>query len=165
MTKLSELQSRPPTLHFTSRCDARHLATLALMWQSRGEVVRSTSELVRLSLETFTEVLVTSGQISLVPTQEEAQEILGSLGILGKGVQKRNLISALSKESNFSPLQSTSTLKVSGRVAHDSPDLLRAARELEEVLSDPDEFLRRQEEKGRELKDMLGVVPELPKGD
>ena len=159
MTKLSELQSRPPTLAFTSRCDARHLATLALMWQSQGEMVRSTSELVRLSLETFTEVLVTSGQVSLVPTQEEAQEILGSLGLLGKGIQKRNLISALSKEGNFAPLQSTLP-KVSGRVAHDSPDLIRAARELEEVLSNPEEFLRRQEEKGRELKDMLGVVPE-----
>ena len=159
MTKLSELQSRPPTLHFTSRCDARHLATLALLWQSRGEVVRSTSELVRLSLETFTEVLITSGQVSLVPTQEEAQEILGSLGLLGKGIQKRNLISALTKEGNFSPLQSTLP-KVSGRVAHDSPDLLRAARELEEVLSDPSEFLRRQEERSRELRDMLGVVPE-----
>ena len=159
MTKLAELQSRPPTLHFTSRCDARHLATLALLWQSRGEVVRSTSELVRLSLETFTEVLITSGQASLVPTQEEAQEILGSLGLLGKGIQKRNLISALTKEGNFLPLQSTLP-KVSGRVAHDSPDLLRAARELEEVLSDPDEFLRRQEERSRELKDMLGVVPE-----
>ena len=158
MTKLSELQSRPPTLAFTSRCDARHLATLALLWQSRGEVVRSTSELVRLSLETFTEVLITSGQVSLVPTQEEAQEILGSIGLLGKGIQKRNLISALSKEGNLSPLQSTLP-KVSGRVAHDSPDLLRAARELEEVLSDPDEFLRRQEERNRELKDMLGVVP------
>ena len=160
MTKLSELQSRPPTLHFTSRCDARHLATLALLWQCPGEAVRSTSELVRLSLETFTEVLITSGQVSLVPTQEEAQEILGSLGLLGKGIQKRNLISALSKEGNFSPLQSTPLPKVSGRVAHDSPDLLRAARELEEVLSDPDEFLRRQEERGRELKNMLGVVPE-----
>ena len=159
MTKLSELQSRPPTLHFTSRCDARHLATLALLWQSQGEVVRSTSELVRLSLETFTEVLVTSGQISLVPTQEEAQEILGSLGILGKGIQKRNLISALSKEGNFAPLSGTS-ISPSKRVAHDSPDLLRAARELEEVLSDPSEFLKRQEERGRELKDMLGVVPE-----
>ena len=160
MTKLSELQSRPPTLHFTSRCDARHLATLALLWQSRGEVVRSTSELVRLSLETFTEVLITSGQVSLVPTQEEAQEILGSLGLLGKGIQKRNLISALTKEGNFSLPQSTPLLKVSGKVAHDSPDLLRAARELEEVLSDPDEFLRRQEERSRELRDMLGVVPE-----
>ena len=159
MTKLSELQSRPPTLHFTSRCDARHLATLALMWQSQGEMVRSTSELVRLSLETFTEVLITSGQASLVPTQEEAQEILGSLGLLGKGVQKRNLISALSKEGNFAPLSGTS-ISPSKRVAYDSPDLLRAARELEEVLSDPDEFLRRQEERGRELKDMLGVVSE-----
>ena len=158
MTKLSELQSRPPTLAFTSRCDARHLATLALLWQSQGELVRSTSELVRLSLETFTEVLITSGQVSLVPTQEEAQEILGSLGLLGKGVQKRNLISALSKEGNFSPLSGT-RLSPSGRVAHDSPDLLRAAKELEGALGDPTEFLRRQEKMGRELKDLLKVSP------
>ena len=160
MTKLSELQSRPPTLHFTSRCDARHLATLALLWQSRGEVVRSTSELVRLSLETFTEVLITSGQASLVPTQEEAQEILGSLGLLGKGIQKRNLISALTKEGNFSPLQSTLP-KVSGRVAHDSPDLLDATRRLEEALANPDEFIKRKLEKDRELKDLLSITPHV----
>ena len=90
--KLAETQSRPPTIHFTSRCDARHLATLALMWQTRGEMPRSNSELVRLSLETFVEILVTSGQAEFVPTQGEAQEILGSLGLLGKGIQKRKPI-------------------------------------------------------------------------
>ena len=159
--KLAETHSRPPTIHFTSRCDARHLATLALMWQTRGEMPRSNSELVRLSLETFVEILVTSGQAEFVPTQGEAQEILGSIGLLGKGIMRQNLVEAITREGNLSALEGSPLLKSSGRVAHDSPDLRMAARQLEEALSNPEEFARRQEARDKELKDLLGTTPEV----
>jgi len=161
--KLSELQSRPATLAFTSRCDARHLATLALLWQSKGELPRSTSELVRLSIETFVEVLVTSGQISLVPTQEDAQEILGEMGLLGKGVQRRNLIEALAKEGNFSTMNSTITHHPS-RLAHDSPEVLQAVKKLEESLAGPDgmeKFVKDKSFALKDIKDMLKSTPEI----
>lgn len=159
--KLAETQSRPPTIHFTSRCDARHLATLALMWQTRGEIPRSNSELVRLSLETFVEILVTSGQAEFVPTQGEAQEILGSIGLLGKGIMRQNLIEAITREGNLSALQGSAPPELSRKVAHDSPDLRMAAKQLDEALSNPEEFARRQEDKNRELKDLLSIVPEV----
>lgn len=158
--KTSELQSRVPTLHFTSRCDARHLATLALMWQEKGEIPRSTSELVRLSLETFVEILVNSNQATFIPTQGQAQEILGTIGLLGKNVLKRNLVEAMTKEGNLSALSSDhSTPSIRG-VAHDSPDLTFAAKQLEEALSDPHEFLKRKLEKDQELKDLLSITPQ-----
>lgn len=159
--KLAETQLRVPTLHFTSRCDARHLATLALMWQEKGEVPRSTSELVRLSLETFVEILVNSNQATFVPTQAQAQEILGTIGLLGKNILKRNLVEALTKEGNLYSLttgHSTPSIRV---VAHDSPDLTLAAQQLEEALSDPDEFLKRKLEKDKELKDLLSISPHI----
>lgn len=161
--KLAETQSRPPTIHFTSRCDARHLATLSLMWQTRGDIPRSTSELVRLSLETFVEILVTSGQAEFVPTQGEAQEILGSIGLLGKGIMRQNLVEAITREGNFSALQGSAPIELSRKVAHDSPDLRMAAKHLDEALSNPEEFARRQEARTKELKDLLGTIPEVEK--
>lgn len=159
--KLAETQSRVPTLHFTSRCDARHLATLAIMWQEKGEVPRSTSELVRLSLETFVEILVNSNQATFVPTQAQAQEILGTIGLLGKNILKRNLVEAITKEGNLYSLNTGhSTPSIKG-VAHDSPDLLDATRRLEEALANPDEFLKRKLEKDMELKDLLSITPHV----
>lgn len=156
--KLAETQSRVPTLHFTSRCDARHLATLALMWQERGEIPRSTSELVRLSLETFVEVLVQNGQCTFVPTQAQAQEILGTIGLLGKNVLKRNLVEAMTKEGNLSSIHSThSTPSIRG-IAHDSPDLILATQYLEKALTDPEEFLKGKLEKDQELKNLLSTL-------
>ena len=158
--KTSELQSRVPTLHFTSRCDARHLATLALMWQEKGEIPRSTSELVRLSLETFVEILVNSNQATFIPTQGQAQEILGTIGLLGKNVLKRNLVEAMTKEGNLSSLDSHYAAPSIRGIAQDSPDLTLATRQLEEALSDPHEFLKRKLEKDQELKDLLSIVPQ-----
>ena len=158
--KLAETNARVPTLAFTSRCDARHLATLALMWQSKGEMPRSTSELVRLSLETFVEVLVTSHQCDFVPTQSQAQTILGEMGLLGKNILRRNLVEAMVKEGNLSALTGKAPSSICG-VAHDSPDLNMAVRQLEEALSNPEEFAKRQDAKTRELKDLLGIVPEV----
>lgn len=165
--KLAEIQSRPATLAFTSRCDARHLATLALLWQSKGELPRSTSELVRLSIETFVEVLVTSGQISLVPTQEEAQEILGEMGLLGKGIQRRNLVEALVKEGNFSTMNSSPSHR-SSRLAHDSPEVLQAVKKLEESLAGPDgieKFVKDKSFALQDIKDMLKSTPEIGGSD
>lgn len=96
--KLSTLGASPPTIAFTSRCDARHLATLAQLWTQMGEHPRSTSELVRLSLETLSEMMVLSHKVDFVQTQGEAQEILGSLGLIGKGMLRRNLVEAIVKE-------------------------------------------------------------------
>lgn len=159
--KTSELQSRVPTLHFTSRCDARHLATLALMWQEKGEIPRSTSELVRLSLETFVEILVNSHQATFVSTQAQAQEILGTIGLLGKNVLKRNLVEAMTKEGNLSSLDSIHSIPSIRGIAQDSPDLTLATRQLEEALSDPSEFLKRKLEKDQELKDLLSITPHV----
>ena len=159
--KTSELQSRVPTLHFTSRCDARHLATLALMWQEKGEIPRSTSELVRLSLETFVEILVNSNQCQFVPTQGQAQEILSAIGLLGKSVLKRNLVEAITKEGNLSSLNSIhSTPSIRG-VAHDSPDLTFATIQLEEALNTSSEFLDRKLKLDKELKDLLATTPQV----
>ena len=45
-------------------------------------------------------------------------------------------------------------------VAHDSPDLTFAAKQLEEALSDPSEFLKCKLEKDQELKDLLSIIPQ-----
>ena len=138
MSKLDELAQRPPTVSLSTRADARHLATLARFWHEGGVTPSSISELVRLSLESLCDLLVNGQQVSFVTTQEEAQEILGRLGILPK-IQRRNLVEALKREGNL-PLSTLTkgnlTLpKATPGVVGDSPELKEAERRLQELLS------------------------------
>ena len=91
MSKLNEMLSRPATITFTARCDAKYLATLALFWSDNGEDCRSMSELVRLSLEELASVLVSSGGAEWIDNQERALEVLQRCGLGGFKVQPQNL--------------------------------------------------------------------------
>ena len=138
MSKLDELAQRPPTVSLSTRADARHLATLARFWHEGGVTPSSISELVRLSLESLCDLLVNGQQVSFVTTQEEAQEILGRLGILPK-IQRRNLVEALKREGSL-PLDTLtkggpSLPKSTPSVVGDSPELKEAERRLQELLS------------------------------
>ena len=138
VSKLDQLNSRPPTLALSTRIDARHLATLARLWSQQGESPRSTSELVRLSLETFAEVLVTSGQVEFVQTQADAQDILGNLGLLGKSQLKRNLVQAIVREGNINEAISSTPNSQSfqgGGFTKDDPHYKLAQQRLAQELS------------------------------
>lgn len=139
MSKLDEMASRPPTVSLSTRADARHLATLAKFWHEGGATPSSISELVRLSLESLCDLLVNGQQVSFVTTQEEAQDILGRLGILPK-IQRRNLIEALKREGNL-PLGTLTKGSLAiptssgAQIVTDSPELKEAERRLQELLS------------------------------
>jgi len=96
MTKISELAQRPATHLLSTRLDGRYLAALATYWHSRGEPLRSLSELARLSLEAFASLLEANSKVE-IPTYEASLEVLSTLG-LNRKVNKHNLIVALSKE-------------------------------------------------------------------
>ena len=97
MSKHTEITSQPATIAFTSRMDAKSLATLALFWQKQGEQFPSTSAMVRTSLEVLAELLIENGQAEMVQTQSSALEILDDLGLQVK-VNKRALAQAMVKE-------------------------------------------------------------------
>lgn len=161
MTKLEQIQASPATYAFTSRCDARHLATLAALWQSMGEHPRSISELVRLSVETLSEMMVLSGKIDFIPSQSEAQEILGSLGLLGKGILRRNLVEAIVKEGG-SEIPHTRVIKnPSQSISKDDPHFKRAQDLLaKELLSSLNKPLINDRAELEDTLSALGRIPE-----
>ena len=167
MAKLNEMQSRPATLTATTRVDARHLATLALFWAKEGSSCRSTSELIRLSLEELANVLVTSGHAEWIDTQERALEVLSRCGLTGVRVQHSHLQKAILLER---PLNLDHLVKGSldlsaprGTSSTPAPSHKLALAELEKRLNSPPPLIiRSEEEKSRTIEALvnLGQVPE-----
>lgn len=169
MSKLTELSSRPATITATTRLDARHLATLAHYWASQGEHCRSTSELIRLSLESFSSVLVTSQITEFIDSQSRAMEVLKLCGLGGIKVQKGTMQKALLLEQGIDLTSLTSTKDISarsqqtGKVAEPTLDLATAA--LEKRMSDEQKKnlasrIASSKESTTEALEGLGQTPE-----
>jgi len=90
MTTLTDLTIHPATHTYTTRVDCRHLATLAMFWHSQNQYPRSSSELLRLSIEALSSSLVQSGQVEFIENLDIAIETLHRFGLKGKA-QPRNL--------------------------------------------------------------------------
>ena len=90
MTTLTDLTITPATHTYTTRVDCRHLATLAMFWHSQSQSPRSSSELLRLSIEALSTSLVNSGQVEFIENLDIAIETLHRFGFKGKP-QPRNL--------------------------------------------------------------------------
>lgn len=101
MSKLSELKSTPATLVAQTRVDSRHLAALALYWHNQNEHARSTSELIRLSLEEFSKLLISNQMVEFPETQEHALEVLTRLGITSVKIQSENMTKSMLAEQGL----------------------------------------------------------------
>ena len=159
--KLESMGGVPPTLAFTSRCDARHLATLASLWTQMGQHPRSTSELVRLSLETLSEMMVLANRVEFVQTQGEAQEILGSMGLIGKGLLRKNLVEAIVREGGAEIPHSQVTKNPSQRIISQNDPHFKKAQDLlaQELLG----MVKHREEIDKSsLNDTLEALGRLP---
>ena len=169
MSKLTEVLSRPATIILTSRVDARYLATLARFWTDKGNQLRSTSELVRLSVEAFAELLVVNNSAEFIQTQADAQEILERMGLDIKATNPRNMAKALQSE-DFSLDSLTTTVrpdaghqrttKARPAGAGGSPIHSQALANLERVIAD-DLATRITDAQGRteDFKSHMGITP------
>jgi len=166
MSKLSEVKNRLATLTLTSRVDARYLATLALYWASVGETPSSLSELVRLSMESFAELLTLNGKAEFPQTQEEAVAVLERMSLKVQKINPQNMAKAMIAEgvsldsltTSLQPASALTTPKVKGR----GPSHQVALANLESLMSR--ELQDRVEEaNGRteEFKKSLGIIPEV----
>lgn len=84
MSKMDSINSdKPKTLATTLRWDVRTAATLILCWEELGEPINSISQLSRLSIETFAEMLTAKKFPHLVVASSvEAGQILKAKGLL-----------------------------------------------------------------------------------
>ena len=100
MSKINHLLKRKANQIANSRVSALTLAELAMFWQSEfGELPRSRSELVRVSLDLFAELLRTQNKVMEVRDVSSAMTILENLGLRtdDKRVRKA-LIASLSAD-------------------------------------------------------------------
>ncbi len=141
--KLNQVAASPATITLTSRVDMRHLATLGNFWAMAGEQPRSVSELVRVSLETFSEFLVTAGKVEFIQGQEEAKALLEGMGLNVKKVIKRNLVEALLREQGlFKAVTKADPPDILSRnrreaqaISQDSPEVRVAQMKIDETLA------------------------------
>ena len=162
MSKLSQTLKRPATLVLTTRIDARYLATLALYWNSKGESPTSVSELARLCMESFSELLTVNNQVTFVPTQEEALEILDRMNLAVKRINPKNL--ALAMQTEGMSLDSLSTFLDPNKVVKNTgiqtsgPSHEMALAGLESRLLD--QRVAEAQNRTKEFKDSLGMIPD-----
>jgi hypothetical protein len=92
--------NKPTTAVYSTRADIRTLAALVEYWIGQGENPSSISELHRLSLEVFVQLLQSKGMVKTWSSTSEAKRYLDSLN-LSKSLSSRNqqaLIKQMQKE-------------------------------------------------------------------
>lgn len=169
MSKLDQIHSRPATVIMTTRADLRYVATLANFWHKQNECPKSISELIRLSLESFAEFLISSNRTQFVQTHSDAQEIMDRLGMTVKKINPRHLGAALSREdSAFDSVLTTPAIDHSHQVrtratpiSKEDPTLAAARAKLEAALDgDLEARIKDSITRSKDFRDNL-----LPKGD
>jgi hypothetical protein len=75
-------------------------------------------------------MMVLSHKVDFVQTQGEAQEILSSLGLIGKGMLRRNLVEAIVKEGGAEIPHSPMTKNPSQRIISQNDPHFKKAQDL-----------------------------------
>lgn len=169
MTKLSEVRNRPATLVLTSRMDARYLAALALYWHKMGENPTSISELIRLSMESFSELLTLNGKTDFPETQEEAMAVLERMSLTVKKINPKNMAQVMMEEgisleslsSSLEPSRALTTPKVKGKGPVHQVALANLEERMEQELRERVEDSTKRTE---EFKKSLGIAPDIKEG-
>lgn len=120
-----------PTAVYSTRTDLRVLASLVHYWNSKGLTPHSASEVHRMSIELFVEILQERGLTRRYSSTMEARNFLERLGIL-KSLSPRNqstLIKQLQKEELISQGIDPSYARKKG-VSNIAPDQLERAKEI-----------------------------------
>jgi hypothetical protein len=149
------LSTHPPTITLSTRLDGRTVATLTKFWASQGERITSISELTRITIEMFTDLLKIQGLAEEVKTQEEAMAIIQESGLRVK-TQPRELASAILHEDGGSManiLLKKMQVKINSTPLVNKSQVDYAQEELTKLL------LMSEEEKLLELKRNLAIVP------
>jgi hypothetical protein len=149
------LNQHPPTITLSTRLDGRTVATLAKFWASQGERITSVSELTRVTIEMFTDLLKIQGLAEEITTQAEAMAIIQETGLRVK-VQPRELASAILHEEGSSIaniLLKKMQVKINSSPLVNKSQVDFAQEELTKLL------LMSEEEKLEELKRNLAIVP------
>lgn len=169
MSKLEQIRSRPPTHVLTTRIEAQYLATLELFWREQGELPKSMSELLRLSVESFVDFLVQNNFVTMVQSTSDALEIINNIGLRIDKTLPRNLAKALVEEGADLGFLATPDPAHSHkqRVAKNpvsSADLASVKARLEaQEREELERRVKEEQEKTTDLKEQLSTLAKNPR--
>uniref|UniRef100_A0A6M3K8K9 Uncharacterized protein n=1 Tax=viral metagenome TaxID=1070528 RepID=A0A6M3K8K9_9ZZZZ len=162
------LAKRPTTVVLTTRCDMRTLASLALWWREQGDSPRSTSELVRISLEMFADIVLKKYSRLEVEKTDDAEEILARCGMRIRKKNRRHVLEQLQLEDQLlssrpSPTYVTDKRKLERPFAPTQRQLEILQATIEKGDLSEEELLRKRQEIEKEqyleLDDALSRIP------
>ena len=129
--QIQSILKRPTSAVYSSRMDIRTVASLTKYWISKGHKPTSVSELMRLSLETFSDLLYQNSCTEKF-TAQDAYNFLESIGLL-KTLSSRNrtsLVKQIQSEVLKSEGIDLSYLEPRKGQANISEDQVQRAKEL-----------------------------------
>lgn len=158
-------KDRPQTLVISGRVNDCTLADLHAFFASHDERINSMSELMRMSIESFYEILVRNGMIKLFHTStREAREYL-----LRQGLATKRMMEKKSRNLFLDQVNLECSLNQGLKPSHDEipEDLLRQINQMdvskmeEELLVNNREKFCIQTDDEANLRDqLLGAIPE-----
>lgn len=163
------MKSRPRTIVINSRCDIRSVATLHRFWQGKGYANLNMSQLIRLSVDHFADVLVANELVEPFNYSAEALAYVEETRLKHPGGNHELLVKQIQRETLLDEGFGTEYVDAPVRSLYGKPkvkvkkSLIEQARELmtktknEETLT---EAVERREKEQQETKNQLGKLPE-----
>lgn len=158
-------KDRPQTLVISGRVNDCTLADLHAFFASHNERISSMSELMRMSIESFYEVLVRNGRIKLFHTStREAREYL-----LRQGLATKRMTEKKSRNLFLDQVNLECSLNQGLKPSHDDvpEDLLRqinqmdvAKMEEELLMSQREKFCIQTDDEANLRDQLLGAIPD-----
>ena len=162
------MKSKPRTIVINSRCDIRSVATLHRFWQGKGYANLNMSQLIRLSVDHFADVLVANELVEPFNYSAEALAYVeetrlkhpgGNHELLVKQIQRETLLDeGFGTEYVDAPVRSLygkPKVKVKKSLIEQARDLMAKTKN-EETLT---EAVERREKEQQETKNQLGKLP------
>ena len=162
------MKSKPRTIVINSRCDIRSVAALHRYWSKKGYANLNMSQLVRLSLDHFSDVLVANSLVTPFEYSSEALAYIEKARLVFPSANREALVRQIQRETLVDEGFGTEYIDAPVKSVYGKPEvkvkksLIEQARELmaktenQETLAGAVE--RRQREQ-QEAKQELGKLP------
>ena len=157
------MTKKPKTIVINGRCDIRSIATLHRHYFNMAEGNLNMSQLVRRSLDTYAEVLVTNKICKPFTSTIDAKVYLDQVRMNIPQRNQRNLVEQIQRETlledQFSPSYVDNPRRALRSRTKVEPSLVEKARGILNGPEKLDDAVERRENELEEMKNQMGVIP------
>lgn len=163
------MKLKPRTIVINSRCDIRSVATLHRHWVKKGYGNLNMSQLLRLSIDSFADVLVANGLVEPFEYSAEAAKYIDEVKLSVPPLNRKSLVRQIQRETLLDEGFGTAYVDAPTKSLHGRPDvkvkksLIEQARELMSKTENTETLasaVKRREKEQQEAKSQLGKLPD-----